>query len=89
MKEKAINIIKGGVTSAKGFLAEAVAAGLKKNDLLDLALIYSEVPASVAGVYTTNPVKAAPLELTKQRVSGVIGQQSLFMPAMPIPPRRE
>ncbi|WP_003544641.1 bifunctional glutamate N-acetyltransferase/amino-acid acetyltransferase ArgJ [Desulfotomaculum nigrificans] len=61
--------VTGGVTAAKGFKASGVAAGLKRNGQLDLALIVSEVPASVAGVYTTNLVKAAPLELTRQRVS--------------------
>ncbi|GAB6178861.1 bifunctional glutamate N-acetyltransferase/amino-acid acetyltransferase ArgJ [Desulfotomaculum defluvii] len=73
---EAVNLkeIDGGVTTAKGFLASGVIAGLKKDEKLDLALIYSEVPASVAGVYTTNRVKAAPLELTRQRVAGGTGQ---------------
>lgn len=61
--------ITGGVTAAKGFQASGVAAGLKKEGKLDLALIVSEVPANVAGVYTTNVVKAAPLELTRERVN--------------------
>lgn len=61
--------ITGGVTAAKGFQASGVAAGLKKEGKLDLALILSETPASTAGVYTTNVVKAAPLELTRQRVA--------------------
>lgn len=66
--------ISGGVTAAKGFLASGVVAGLKKNDKLDLALIYSETPASAAGVYTTNLVQAAPLELTRSRVALGKGQ---------------
>ncbi|MEG6523368.1 bifunctional glutamate N-acetyltransferase/amino-acid acetyltransferase ArgJ [Desulfotomaculum sp. 1211_IL3151] len=66
--------IAGGVTAAKGFLASGVVAGLKKDHKLDLAAIYSEVPASVAGVYTTNLVQAAPLELTRQRVAGGTAQ---------------
>lgn len=61
--------IVGGVTAAKGFQASGVAAGLKKEGKLDLALLMSEVPAKVAGVYTTNVVKAAPLELTRERVN--------------------
>lgn len=66
--------IEGGVTAAKGFLASGVVAGLKKDHKLDLAAIYSKVPASVAGVYTTNLVQAAPLELTRQRVAGGTAQ---------------
>ncbi|SHE79706.1 bifunctional glutamate N-acetyltransferase/amino-acid acetyltransferase ArgJ [Desulforamulus putei] len=61
--------IPGGVTAARGFSASGVPAGLKKDGKLDLALIYSEAPASAAGVYTTNLVKAAPLELTRRRVA--------------------
>ena len=60
--------IPGGVTAPQGFLASGVPAGLKKNGSPDLALIFSREPASAAGVYTTNQVKAAPLELTRSRV---------------------
>lgn len=66
--------IPGGVTAPRGFTASGVPAGLKKDSKLDLALIYSETAASAAGVYTTNLVKAAPLELTRQRVAGGIAR---------------
>src|SRR5690606_20917659 len=46
-----------------------VYTGVKKNpDKKDLALIYSEVPATAAGAYTINKAKAAPLILTEQHV---------------------
>jgi glutamate N-acetyltransferase/amino-acid N-acetyltransferase len=51
-----------------GFLAAGISAGLKKNHERDLALIYSEVPAAAAGVFTTNRVKAAPVLLSMERV---------------------
>jgi glutamate N-acetyltransferase / amino-acid N-acetyltransferase len=50
----------------KGFKAGAVAAGIKKAGDLDLALIFSEREASVAGVFTTNKVKAAPVILSQE-----------------------
>ena len=52
----------------KGFKATAVAAGIKKQGGLDLALILSEREAAAAGVFTTNKVKAAPVILTQQHV---------------------
>ncbi len=55
-------------TTCKGFKAAGVASGLKKNGGKDLGLIYSEVPATVAGVFTKNLVQAAPVWLDKQRI---------------------
>jgi glutamate N-acetyltransferase/amino-acid N-acetyltransferase len=52
----------------KGFKFSAVEAAIKKPDRLDLALIYSEEPAAVAAVFTTNKVKAAPVLLDEERV---------------------
>lgn len=52
----------------KGFTAAAVKAGIRYQDRLDLGLIYSEVPAVAAGVFTTNKVKAAPLLLDMDRL---------------------
>jgi glutamate N-acetyltransferase/amino-acid N-acetyltransferase len=51
-----------------GFKFAGVAAGLKKNGQKDLALIYSETIANVAGVFTRNQVKAAPVILDMQRI---------------------
>jgi len=52
----------------KGFKFSAVEAAVKKPGRLDLALIYSEMPARVAAVFTTNKVKAAPVLLDEARV---------------------
>lgn len=57
-----MKVIKGGVTAAKGFLASAVEAGIKYRNRTDMALVCSEVPATVAGTFTTNVVKAAPVK---------------------------
>jgi len=51
-----------------GFLFSGIAAGIKKNGKRDLGLIYSEVPAQVAGLFTTNAVKAAPVLLDRARM---------------------
>ena len=54
--------INGGVTAAKGFKAAATAAEIKYKDRSDMALVYSSIPAKVAGVFTKNVVKAAPVK---------------------------
>ena len=51
-----------------GFTAAGLAAGIKKQGGLDLALITSEVPVAAAGVFTTNRVKAAPVLLCRARL---------------------
>jgi glutamate N-acetyltransferase/amino-acid N-acetyltransferase len=51
-----------------GFLASGISAGIKKTQERDFALIYSEVPAVAAGVFTTNRVKAAPVLLSSERI---------------------
>jgi glutamate N-acetyltransferase/amino-acid N-acetyltransferase len=54
--------------SVPGFTASAVSAGLKKGGLLDLCLIFSQRQAVVAGMFTTNTVKAAPVLLSQARI---------------------
>ena len=56
-----ISKISGGVTAAKGFSAACCAAGIKYRDRTDMAMLYSSVPCTVAGVFTSNKVKAAPV----------------------------
>lgn len=51
----------------KGFKFAAVEAAIKKAGRLDLGLIFSEIPAAVAAVFTTNKVKAAPVLLDMER----------------------
>ena len=58
----------------QGFKFSGVAAGLKKNGQKDLGLIYSETPAKVAGVFTRNQIKAAPVLLDMQRITSGICQ---------------
>ncbi|MBU1161568.1 MAG: bifunctional glutamate N-acetyltransferase/amino-acid acetyltransferase ArgJ [Proteobacteria bacterium] len=61
-----------GIIMCPGFEAAGIAAGLKKNNKKDLGLIFSKVPANVAGVFTRNRVKAAPVILDRERIkSGV------------------
>lgn len=64
-----MEIIEGGVTAAKGFLAAYTAAGIKYKDRMDMALLYSQVPCKAAGTFTTNLVKAAPVKWDQQVVS--------------------
>ena len=59
--------IDGTIASPLGFSADGLHAGFKKKKL-DFGWIVSEVPASVAGVYTTNKVIAAPLLVTKASI---------------------
>lgn len=64
-----IKIIPGGICAAKGFKASGVHCGIRKNkEKKDLALIYSEIPAAAAAIYTTNIVKGAPLTVTMKHL---------------------
>jgi len=70
-----MKLISGGVCAAKGFTANGIHCGIRRNhSKKDLALIVSEVPASAAAVYTTNLVKGAPLTVTKQNISDGIAR---------------
>ncbi len=65
-----MELIGGGVCAAKGFTAGGIHCGIRKNrEKRDLSLIFSEVPASAAAVYTTNLVKGAPLVVTKRNLA--------------------
>lgn len=56
------------VTLPKGFKAGGMHCGLKRKRL-DLGYIVSDVPATVAGVYTTNIFQAAPLLVTQESIA--------------------
>ena len=58
----------------KGFLFSTVEAAIKKPGRKDLALIYSEVEAGIAGTFTTNKVKAAPVKLDIRKIRSGKGQ---------------
>lgn len=64
-----IKEIAGNICAPKGFLASSVHAGIRKNsNKYDLAIIYSEIPAVAAGVFTQNQVRAAPVILTQKHI---------------------
>lgn len=58
------------VTFARGFRASGIACGLKQSGKTDLALVVSDGPASVAGMFTQNRVVAAPVTLSRTVVRG-------------------
>ena len=70
-----MKVITGGVCAAKGFKANGVHCGIRKNRTKrDLSLILSEVPASAAAVYTTNLVKGAPLIVTQEHIKNGVAR---------------
>ena len=74
-----MKIIEGGVTAAKGFEAAATAAGIKYQGRTDMAIIYSEKPCKVAGTFTTNVVKAAPVKWDRQIVESKQKSQAVIV----------
>ena len=65
-----MKLISGGVCAAKGYKANGVHCGIRKNKTKrDLSLVVSDVKASAAAVYTLNLVKGAPLTVTKQHIA--------------------
>jgi len=58
-----MKFIDGGVTAPKGFSAAGMHVGIKASNTTkkDMAMVYSEAPCKVAGTFTTNVVKAAPV----------------------------
>src|SRR6201987_3857576 len=74
--QKSFKEIQGSVVAPKGFKAAGVFCDIKrlgtgkgsnKGNKRDLALILSEVPASVAGMFTTSQVCAAPVKVSMPR----------------------
>ena len=64
-----MKLIEGGVCASKGFSASGIHCGIRKSRTKrDLGLIYSEVKATAAAVYTQNLVKGAPLYVTKEHL---------------------
>ena len=64
------NVIENGtITSPRGFIAGATAAGIKYEGRLDLGVVCSEVPANAAGMFTRNAVKSAPVLVSAPRVA--------------------
>lgn len=74
-----MEILKEKDYRVPGFLASGVRCGIKKKEgAKDLALIYSEVPASAAAVFTKNAVKAAPVLLDMERIKSGKGRAVLI-----------
>lgn len=74
-----MEIITGGVTAAKGFLAAGVEAGIKHQNRKDMAMVYSKTPCRAAGVFTTNVVKAAPVLWDKEVVESEWEAQAIVV----------
>ncbi len=64
---KSFEYVEGGITAAQGFRAAGVAAGIRKRERRDMAMLVADKPAAVAAVYTTNKVAAAPVQLDRER----------------------
>ena len=61
-------IPSGTITSVPGFLAGAIHAGIKSENELDLAILYSKTPCNAVGVFTTNQIKSAPVILSQRHL---------------------
>ena len=73
-----MEIINGGVCAPKGFMANGIHAGIRKNkDKIDMSLIVSETKANAAAVYTTNLVMGAPIYVTKANLNNGYAQAML------------
>ena len=76
-----IEIIKGGVTAARGFRAACCAAGIKYQGRTDMAMLCSDAPCAVAGTFTANVVKAAPVVWDRHIVQDVKTAQAVVVNA--------
>ncbi len=56
-----MKVLNEGITAPIGFFASDTAAGIKYQGRTDMAMVYSEADCTVAGTFTTNVVKAAPV----------------------------
>ena len=74
MTRTSVHMIRGGVTAPRGFTAAGIHCGIKKKRLPDLALLASERPGPIAGVFTTNRVAAASVTLDRQNLRRKTGR---------------
>ena len=73
-----MKVIENGVVAPKGFKAAGIHAGIRQNkDKIDLSLIFSEVKAVAAAMYTSNLVKGAPIYVTKSNINDGYAQAML------------
>ncbi|MFA5447046.1 MAG: bifunctional glutamate N-acetyltransferase/amino-acid acetyltransferase ArgJ [Sphaerochaeta sp.] len=73
-----MKIIDGGITASKNFYAAGIFAGIKKRKK-DLAIVYSDLPCSFAGTFTTNLVKAAPVTWDQHVVANSPSVQAIVI----------
>ena len=66
--------IEGGITAVQGVQAAGIQAGIKKAETKDLALIYTDIPATAAGVFTSNSVTAAPVIVCRKHLTDSTAQ---------------
>ena len=76
-----IDNIPGGVTAAKGFKAACCAAGIKYQGRTDMAMLASDAPCAVAGTFTSNVVKAAPVIWDREIVRKVKAARAVVVNA--------
>src|SRR5271154_23070 len=81
--KQGLKFIPGSITAPEGFLASGVFCDIKrlgtgkgsnKGNKRDLALIVSKVPATVAGMFTTSQVRAAPVKVSMPRAKKATAQ---------------
>jgi glutamate N-acetyltransferase/amino-acid N-acetyltransferase len=72
MNSKGLKISGEGLNGIKGYKFAGVSCGIKKSGKEDLTLIYSEVPAVAAGVFTTNKTKAAPVLVDLKNIKSAV-----------------
>ncbi|MFZ5776385.1 MAG: bifunctional glutamate N-acetyltransferase/amino-acid acetyltransferase ArgJ [Thermodesulfobacteriota bacterium] len=65
--------------TVQGFKAAAVKSGIRGKDRLDIGLIVSDRPATLAGVFTTSLVKAAPVLLDMERLKKLGRAQAIVV----------
>ncbi len=66
--------LKSGITAPKGFLAAGIHSGIKHTEQLDMALVTSDIPGPIAGVFTKNTIPAAPVILGRSNLKKGVGQ---------------
>ena len=74
---KGFPFVEGGVCAAKGFKANGIHCGIKKNgdpNKNDLAMILADKPCTAAAMYTTNKVQGAPIQVTKRHIADGFAQ---------------
>ncbi len=64
-----MKVIDGSITAPQGFMAQGACAEIKKKNKMDVGIIYSTNKSQAAGVYTTNIVRAACIDICKKNLA--------------------